>query len=318
MYRRISVPLDSTPESRHALGMAARIAQKADCVIELVYVVFTPVLGSDPWGGAMLVRDDTTAFEHSAEQSLDSAAKELEALGLHATTVVLRGDISTALADHVRVSGTDLIVMTTHDRGRLESLLLGSAEESVVRHVHVPVLLVRADDETPTLMSATGIKHILVTLDGSEFSEQIMPHVTRLASLMGAEVTVLSVLEPILAAAALASGIGGPPSVALAPVVDSALADDDERRALANSVLEPAAQMLRARNVTVHPEVVVSGNTARAIVDYATHHGVDVIAMTTHGRGALKRLIAGSVSEEVLRMTPTSTLMYRPEQPAET
>jgi nucleotide-binding universal stress UspA family protein len=43
---------------------------------------------------------------------------------------------------------------------------------------------------------------------------------------------------------------------------------------------------------------------------------MDVIAMTTHGRGAMKRLVAGSVSEHVLRHSSVPMLMYRPEHAA--
>ena len=50
----------------------------------------------------------------------------------------------------------------------------------------------------------------------------------------------------------------------------------------------------------VATDVVVEGSAAHAILDYARTHEVDVIAMSTHGRGA-SRLVMGSVADKVVR-----------------
>jgi nucleotide-binding universal stress UspA family protein len=314
MYRRISVPLDGTPESRHALGMAVSLAQTANSTIELVHVAFPPVYGTELYGVAVLLDNDIEELRNTSQKKLDAIAAELEALGVHATTVVLKGDIPTALADHLTSGGTDLVVMTTHDQGRLEHLFLGSVAESLVRHVHIPVLLVRPKEGEAVLTSAPAIRHILVTMDGSPFAEQVVEHATTLATVTGAAITLVSVLEPILATAAMAAGIGGPPSAALAPAITAvgASTEAEARLALESGVLEPAAQHIRSRHVKVQAIVLVDANPARAIVECAAERGVDVIAMSTHGRGAFKRLFVGSVSAEVLRTTPTAVLLYRP------
>jgi nucleotide-binding universal stress UspA family protein len=88
---------------------------------------------------------------------------------------------------------------------------------------------------------------------------------------------------------------------------------DEERAESFRQVLERAAEPLRARRLPIHVEVLVYGQPAYAIVEYAKQHDVDLVAMSTHGHGALKRLVVGSVSESVLRATPTPVLMYRPE-----
>ena len=97
----------------------------------------------------------------------------------------------------------------------------------------------------------------------------------------------------------------------LPAVID--VGSDEELAESFNQLLQRAAEPLRARQLPVHVEVLVEGQPAHAIVEYATKHDIDLVAMTTHGRGALKRLVVGSVSESVLRATPTPVLMYRPE-----
>jgi nucleotide-binding universal stress UspA family protein len=151
--------------------------------------------------------------------------------------------------------------------------------------------------------------------DGSPFAEQILAPAMTLATVMSADLTLLSVVEPILASAALASGINGGPSPALA----SRLADaegDEERAAAESQTLERTADEIRSMGIAVDIRVLIDARPAHAIVAFASHHAIDLIAMTTHGRGALKRLLAGSVVEGVLHATTAHMLLYRPEHPA--
>jgi nucleotide-binding universal stress UspA family protein len=59
------------------------------------------------------------------------------------------------------------------------------------------------------------------------------------------------------------------------------------------------------------PIVVTSSSPAFAIVDYAGEHGIDLIVMGTHGRGALAHLLMGSVAEKVVRLAPCPVLTVR-------
>ena len=312
MYRRISIPLDGTTESQHALAVAVPIARKCGCPIDLVRVAPPALYNTELFGAAALAGVDAESMRRDAEESLRGTAGEVERLGVSARSIVLDGDISAALAQHLQTSDTDLVVMTTHDRGRLEHLLLGSTAESLMRRVHLPMLLVRAGKGSPALASAPSLKRMLIPVDGSPFGEQVMTHAATLADLMGAEITLLTVVQPILVAAA-ATEIGAPPSVALPTALNM---EDADRIEIESRVLSQMAASLRDRGLKVETAALADGNPARAIVEFARKHEFDLIAMTTHGRGALKRLIAGSVSEEVLRTTPTLMLMYRPDRSA--
>ena len=53
-------------------------------------------------------------------------------------------------------------------------------------------------------------------------------------------------------------------------------------------------------------------SVSRAIVDEATRVSAGALAMATHGRGGLKRMVLGSVADEVIRHSHTPVLVYRP------
>jgi nucleotide-binding universal stress UspA family protein len=119
----------------------------------------------------------------------------------------------------------------------------------------------------------------------------------------------------MLANAALATGINGTPSQALASRLADAV-DDEERTVAERQMLERTAERIRSMGITVDIRVLIDARPAHAIIDFASHHAIDLIAMTTHGRGALKRLVAGSVAESVLHAATAHMLLYRPEHPA--
>jgi nucleotide-binding universal stress UspA family protein len=58
--------------------------------------------------------------------------------------------------------------------------------------------------------------------------------------------------------------------------------------------------------------VVSHDQPAAAILDDASAHGADLIALATQGRGGLKRLLLGSVADKVVRGAATPVLVYRP------
>jgi nucleotide-binding universal stress UspA family protein len=312
MYRHIAVPLDGTRESHTALHWAVTIARAAVCPINLVTVAFPPVYGTELYGASVVGDADVERMMKDSERLLRGIADEIEALGVRATVTVLQGAVPSTLADHLHATATDLVVMTTHDRRRLEQLLLGSVSHEVIRHVHAPVLLVReGGGEPPPVATRATVEHILVPQDGSTFASQILPHAATLAEVMRADVTLLGVQQPAVAAAS--PGLGTPPDVPRIPppVIDAG--SDEERAESFSQLLQRAAEPLRARRLPVHVEVLVDGEPAHAIVEYAKQHDVDLVAMSTHGHGALKRLVVGSVSETVLRAMPMPVLMYRPE-----
>lgn len=84
-----------------------------------------------------------------------------------------------------------------------------------------------------------------------------------------------------------------------------------EEQADAKSVLDAAAALVPA-GVTVDRRVEV-GDAASAICEVASDAGADVIVMGSHGRGFIKRVMLGSVSEHVVRHAPCPVLVVRPE-----
>ena len=123
---------------------------------------------------------------------------------------------------------------------------------------------------------------ILVPLDDSPEARVALPYAAALAT-PGTEIVLLTVVPTAT--------------------------DADTARA----GLETAAQHLRVAGQTVRTEVA-TGDPARRIVDMAADLGAELIVMASHGRGALGRLIYGSVADQVGRESPVPVMVVRAKQ----
>jgi nucleotide-binding universal stress UspA family protein len=73
--------------------------------------------------------------------------------------------------------------------------------------------------------------------------------------------------------------------------------------------------MLQSDGATVHIDVRVAERVASAILDAAREQHIDLIAIATHGRSGLARLLLGSVADKVVRGATLPVLLYRPQDP---
>jgi nucleotide-binding universal stress UspA family protein len=140
-------------------------------------------------------------------------------------------------------------------------------------------------------------KRALVALDGSPVAETIIPFILDIAGPLDLEVILLRVLQPF-------------PPVVVEGSPYLSVDDPAARRIDAQEYLAPVAVELRNKGVRVTTEVR-SGAPAQEIVAAAREAGADLIAMSTHGRGGLGRLIFGSVAEAVLREAEIPVLLMR-------
>lgn len=140
-------------------------------------------------------------------------------------------------------------------------------------------------------------KRAIVPLDGSMVAEGIIPFVLEIAGPLDMEVMLLRVVVPI------------PPTV-IEGSRHVEVEDVEKRRLEAERYLEPIAAELRARGVRVTSQVRRGEPTAEILAG-AKAAGADLIAMTTHGRSGLGRLLFGSVAEAVLRQSEIPVFLMR-------
>jgi nucleotide-binding universal stress UspA family protein len=103
----------------------------------------------------------------------------------------------------------------------------------------------------------------------------------------------------------------------LLPVTFAAGYDRDAvvlQRAEAQDYLEHLGEDLREGGTRVRTTVVVGHNVAEALIDLAHPERIDLIAIATHGRSGVQRLVLGSVADKLIRAAGPPVLVVRPRK----
>ncbi len=319
MFTKVLVPLDGTEVSEGILPVVTGLARDMKLGVVLARAIdvqhmreeaFDSSLGRmleglgsrnrdsadvEPWRTELVER-----IERELKAPLDSLAGNMAREGIDVETAAEYGPASETIIGISRKSGCDLIAMSTRGRNILTSGLLGSVTYKVIHESPMPVLAIAPERARSDPAAGNEIDRVIVPLDGSAFAETVLPYATALARRMGLNMTLLRVLPdeaPIF---------GDSTSLVdmLAAVEEKAMND-------ASSYLARVARRLRRSGLSVD-EVLLHGKASSGIIEYAKGAGHGMIALTTHGRSGVSRLLLGSVAEAVVRESGCPVLVVRP------
>ncbi len=277
MFERIVVPLDGSELAEAVLGQVRRILLHKDSEILLVQAV--PVLT----GAEGELPELPSILQARAAKYLGRLAAQLTDQGARVRPVTRLGDPADVILDVVSEERATLITMSTHGRSGIARWTLGSVAEKVLRTSPVPVLAVRSFSGA-TRAPATEIffRRILVPVDVTELSLEVVPPAVELAALFGSHVAILNVCE------------GQECSIPVPQITE-------------------AYERFRSAGVSAEP-IMRQGDAALQILEACADQKADLIAMTTHGRSGTSRWLLGSVTEKVLRSSTVPLLVVRPRK----
>lgn len=299
-YRSLLVPLDGTAFGEHALPLALGIARRAGASVRLVHV-HSPM--ESAWGPDRLYPDSgLDAWLKQRKQAyLDGLMRRLaKVTSVQVMPQLIVGREVTPTLCEVASAATDLVVMATHRRGLLGRLWHGSLADGLMRQVTAPLLLVSGYDAPVDLTGDPAPRHVLIPVDRSEGTGQVLGPALDLGGLTGARHTLLRIIrqEADYSVAYGRVGTGGPAR--------------EGTQAEAWSDLRHLAQRLGGDAARVHPRLLVAEQSiAASVLWYAEKHDADLIALETRGRGPLSRLFRGSVADKVTRRATTPVLVVR-------
>jgi nucleotide-binding universal stress UspA family protein len=302
MFNTILIPLDGSSLAEQALGRGMAIARATGAELELA-LVHQPFpfdgFPDAPW---------VSQLWDAERDYLETVNAEIRIGGLVSTRhAVLRGEPVDMICRHIHDVHADLVVLTTHARTGLNRAWLGSVADGIVRHSTVPVLVLRPVHGASRKDASRHLfRHMLVPVDGSSSSTEILKAATALAKCSDAKLTLLRVVEPT----PIVSMDAGLPETYM-----PGLMNDSITRRLADEATEQLVEMARVLHedsgLAVDAHVIVEPHVGQAIIDFAERHGNDLVAMATHGRG-ISRLLLGSVADKVMRGGTLPMLLIRP------
>jgi nucleotide-binding universal stress UspA family protein len=261
--RPIVVPLDGSKNAETALPIAAKLAAIYGATIQCVYVV----------------DKDEVAQAGELDRARQVFASYVEGLaGSHGlgdvrlTATVVEGSPARGVLDVA--SSARMVVLGSHGRSGLQSALIGSVADKIVRGATVPTLVVPMGGP-----QALDSKPILVALDGSREAEAGLELARELAAALGAQV-------------ALVRAYSVPPPAGIEFVaypVD-----------LVTTLQEGAEEYVAKTAREGERSFVVLGSPVDAIQQVADQLDAGLVVMTSHGKGFAQRVALGSSTDRAM------------------
>jgi nucleotide-binding universal stress UspA family protein len=292
---KVLLATDGSRCSEVAVELVAGLDWPEGTTIRIVTALDTVRLAG-PWAtmAGFGLGDLEQSLLDELEETLDDAEALLAPVGVIVERQVLLGRPSAAIVEQARDLDADLIVVGSRGQGPIRTMLLGSVSAEVIDHAPCPVLVARTQALTKVLLAHDGS-------DLARAAEELLLAIPALASLPVEVLSVVRTHEP--SADTLApSTLGRSLEVYGEAVEESRRHHEDVARA--------AAERLGTDGRTVSWSVR-TGDPARAIVDEAQARAADLVAMGTHGRTGLDRLVLGSVARNVLTHAHCSVLVVR-------
>ena len=297
MLRKILVPLDDSEHCRGILHVASPIARSLGASLLLLTVVDMDALG--PHTLTIEVTVPKELVEATAHRLLNEVAKDLEADGVNAETLVVFGRPAEEIVRIAGDTGCDLIAMSTHGRTPLVRGVLGSVTDKVLRSVDVPLLTISPDAAHRYRQDSGADEQLIVPLDGSRLAEAALPYTEYLAQGLTAKVLLVRVVKQI--------GAESPYSMAMLSASDASdLQEQVEREAA--EYIEGIAGGLERKGIEVEHRLL-TGAPAQNIADLSQKASRSLVVMTTHGRSGLMRWVLGSVTDALIRTSGDAVLV---------
>jgi nucleotide-binding universal stress UspA family protein len=216
--------------------------------------------------------------------------------------VVESGNVPEKILAQTKEYNCDLMAMSTHGRSGLGRGLLGSVTDAVIRSSDIPVLAVGPRVFGQHQEEELSLKRVIVPLDGSPLAEEVLPWVRELAGRLFLEVRLIRVVTiptwPY-------SGDDGPP-------LDTT-AIEEELESEAAQYLETIGHRLQKNGVKTEC-TVLRGTPEAKIIEFSQGVEESMMALSTHGRSGLGRVLIGSVADKVIRSLEVPVMVVRPKR----
>lgn len=299
MYRKIMVPLDSSDLSESILPYARWFAKAFKPQVELLHVIDPEAISRlvEPSAGryADVVQMDEKRAVLEYLESVAGSFPDPMAVSCHAGV----GKAAEMIVKRAIAQSATLITMATHGRTGIQRWLLGSVANKVLHEATTPLLLVRPSEKSEST-GVAALKTIIIPLDGSSLAEEMLPHVAVLAEKMNLRILLLQTF-------------GLPESVQYSAdgQVPNWKQILEQMREGAESYLKEIAERFQREGLTRVSTMALQGEAAEHIIEIARRSPDNLVAMCTHGRSGVARLVLGSVTEKVVRYSGEPVLVIR-------
>ena len=294
---KVLIPLDGSRTAEHSL----------------VYLDALKALGSLQGCFVSVIDDAEEPRTRTAEEADDREENLLSTYlreiagdvekysGVKLETKVLRGSPAERIISEAHDFAPDLIIVSTHGRSGTTRWRFGSVADKVIRGAQCNTLVIgpNATEQESWIdcKLVLPFKSILLPVDGSALAEQAIEVAQMFARGFNSTVHIVRIVPIPTATMGYGAEVAYVPDV-LDSLVEGAKANVSDVRS-------------HFGGMSATTEVVV-GNAADELEKYSRQHKIDLVVMTSHGRGGFLRTALGSVTDRMLAAGSAPVLVVRP------
>ena len=294
---KILLAIDGSEYSRMAINFIVSrktlIASKPD--IEVLNAQLKPLHISSVQARRMVL----SHHAEEAEKILQRARTQLRKAGLEPTGRYAVGHPATEIAARAESNSADLLILGSHGHSALAGLLLGSVTNEVLVRTKRPMLIIRGRTGNYPDSLRVGI-----AIDGSRYGREAMKYVLKHMPLFGAnpKLTLIHVVQSY--ALTVVPTIVGYTMRPLSDVQIERIQTEALERAA-----RPVRPLLEKAGIDAD-EVLLVGNAGEELSRYARKK-LDLLVLGSHGYGAFKAAVMGSVATRVTASCAVPLLLVR-------
>lgn len=231
----------------------------------------------------------TKAYENIADSVLNFAENLVTEKGFALGEKIKNvGSASEGILEQIERDNYDLIVMGSHGKKGIQKWL-GSVSRQILSNTLVPVFISKKENEG---------KKVLITVDGSENSINAVKRAAALLDLKDKEIHIISVKE-------------NPELLPMEATMDKNWLESIEKQQKihATKAINKAKMIMENAQISVQNEIILTGNPAQKIIEFADKEKIDLIIMGARTKINLSKLLLGSVSKRVLENVNSDVLV---------
>jgi nucleotide-binding universal stress UspA family protein len=297
MYKKMLVLLDGSKLAEIVFTYAQELSARLSITLELLHVCSPQEAEQLPMRQAYM--------EHMAEILQSKAAKISSKIGgttqgksIEAQGKVVVGHPAEEILNYADKNNIDLIMLSTHGRSGIRMWDLGNVAHKVIHAAKVPIWLVPSELREEIIWDKLPKRTMVIPLDGSKLSADVIPHAINIAKQRGA-----------------------PSEIVLIYVEPTELVHTREEMKLVEAkslsikkYLDDQAQQFSKEGIPAQSKILM-GDPASEIIDFVKGNPAQLIAMTTHGRVGINRMIFGSVAENIIHLVKkTPIFLVKPSK----
>ena len=291
--RNILVLLDGSTYAAQVLPTAKMLCQATGATLHLLSAVKN---------NNQVARNKFAERKKARDIYLFRLSKELEGQGYKTQTRIQPGYIADATSAYIKENEIDLVMLSTKGKSGEKHWQRDGASRKLVRSITKPIIMVQTEQvKRIGVHWVPRFEKILVALDGSIHSERTLPYARAIAQIFKSDIILLSVPDVPNASEYRA------PAAFLENL-------RSKKETNMRKFLSAVARGLEKDGLNV--KTLVSGSSpAKTIVEVSQANQVDMIMMTSRGRGGLQLLFLGSVADRVVQAADQMVFMMPLPEP---